>query len=92
MAQLAEPNVKRVVYESYALVSVNVLYFIPDHENLVNEFFWQTLDLHPQFPRVQRFLRFWRREIDARIKNVTITHQPQLPSATWRNGIILAMD
>jgi uncharacterized protein Usg len=80
---------KRIIFESYALVSVNVLYYLPDHRALVNEFFFQTLDLHPSFPRTQRFLQFWRREIEAKIKQVTICHRPQYPNATWSQGIIL---
>lgn len=59
--------------KGYSLVTVNVLYFMPDHRSLVNEFIWQTLDLKPQYPRVEQFLDHWRREIDAIIKEVLIS-------------------
>jgi uncharacterized protein Usg len=59
--------------KGYSLVTVNVLYHIPDHRNLVQEFIWQTLDLSPRYPRVEKFLNYWRTEIDAIIKEVKLS-------------------
>ena len=56
----------------YSIVTVNVVYFIPDHSSLVNEFMWQTIDLQPEYPRVVKFLDYWKREIDAVIKDVLV--------------------
>ena len=55
-----------------SIVTVTILYFMPDHAALINEFIWQTLDVKPRYPRVHRFLDFWHHEIDAVIKEVTI--------------------
>jgi uncharacterized protein Usg len=57
---------------SYSLVTVNILYYLPDHTNLVQEFIWQTLDLKPKYPRVKEFLYFWDKEIEARIKEIQL--------------------
>ena len=54
------------------LTTANVLYYMPDSPRLLQEFTWQTLDLAPEFPRIHRFLGFWRREIDAVIHSVTV--------------------
>lgn len=54
------------------LTTAEVLYYMPDHPALLQRFMWQTLDLAPDFPRIHRFLDFWRREIDAVIHSVTI--------------------
>lgn len=54
------------------LTTAEVLYYMPDCPALLQRFLWQTLDLAPQFPRVHRFLDFWRREIDATIHSVTV--------------------
>jgi uncharacterized protein Usg len=59
--------------KGYSLVTVNVLYQMPDYRNLVQEFVWQTLDLSPRYPRVERFLDYWRTEIDAIIKEVKLS-------------------
>jgi uncharacterized protein Usg len=57
------------------LTTAEVLYYMPDHPVLLQRFLWQTLDLSPEFPRVYRFLDFWRREIDAVIHSVTVSAQ-----------------
>jgi uncharacterized protein Usg len=54
------------------LTTAEVLYYMPAHPNLLQSFLWQTLDQAPEFPRVHRFLEFWRREIDAVIHSVSI--------------------
>ncbi len=46
---------------------------------------WQTLDIAPDYPRVQRFLEFWRREIDAVIHSVAISSVDQVRPARVRN-------
>lgn len=58
--------------DRYSIVTVNVLYFLPDYHDLVGEFLWQTFDMRPHYPRVHRFLNFWHREIDAVIKEIII--------------------
>jgi uncharacterized protein Usg len=54
------------------LTTAEVLYYMPAHPALLQSFLWQTLDQAPDFPRIQRFLEFWRREIDAVIHSVTV--------------------
>lgn len=55
------------------LTTAEILYYIPDHPKLLQSFLWQTLDEAPDFPRVRRFLDYWRREIDAVIHSVAIS-------------------
>jgi uncharacterized protein Usg len=45
---------------------------MPDHPALLQSFVWQTLDLAPRYPRIHKFLDFWRREIDAVIHSVRL--------------------
>lgn len=54
------------------LTTANILYYMPDSPLLLQEFIWQTLDLAPEYPRIHRFLDFWRREIDAVIHSVSV--------------------
>ena len=46
-------------------VTVNVNYWMPDYQNILQEFIWQTDDYVPQLPRVHKFMNFWYKEIDA---------------------------
>jgi uncharacterized protein Usg len=57
------------------LTTAEVIYYLPDHPALLQRFLWQTLDLAPDFPRVHRFLDYWRREIDAVIHSVSVGGQ-----------------
>ena len=68
------------------LTTAEVLYYIPDHPSLLQTFMWQTLDEAPDFPRIQRFLEFWRREIDAVIHSVAISSCGQLAPARVRSA------
>jgi uncharacterized protein Usg len=54
------------------LTTASILYYMPDSPALLQEFVWQTLDLAPEFPRIHRFLGFWKREIEAVIHSVTV--------------------
>jgi uncharacterized protein Usg len=66
------------------LTTAEVLYYMPDHPSLLQTFLWQTLDEAPDYPRIQRFLDFWRREIDAVIHSVAITSVGQVAPARTR--------
>ena len=56
----------------WRLATAEVLYYLPDHPKLLQSFVWQTLDLAPAYPRIHKFLDFWRREIDAVIHSVQL--------------------
>ncbi len=56
------------------LVTVNILYYMPDYNSIVKEFFWQTEDYVPEIPRVHRFLSFWRQNIDATIQEIVVSY------------------
>ena len=66
------------------LTTAEVIYYLPDHPALLQRFLWQTLDFPPEFPRVCKFLDFWRREIDAVIHSVAITSVGQVAPARTR--------
>ena len=54
---------------------MQVVYYIPDHLYLVNEFIWQTEDQQPDYPRINKFLDYWDKNIDGPIKEVYIHDQ-----------------
>jgi uncharacterized protein Usg len=89
---LHDREFEKMVREGYVLVTINVLYHLPDHRSLINEFIWQTLDLKPRYPRVERFLDFWRREIDAVIREVTISDGVYLTPMNHNNASIFKLN
>lgn len=56
------------------LITVNILYYRPDYESLLNSFVWQTNDMYPELPRVKKFLQYWEENIEAKIHQVEIGH------------------
>jgi len=55
------------------LTTAEVLYYLPDHPAFLQRFLWQTLDVAPDYPRIHRFLSFWRAEIEAVIHSVSVS-------------------
>ena len=54
------------------IVTLNVLYWMPDYTHILQEFIWQTIDVRPEYPRVHRFLNYWHDNIEAVISEVNI--------------------
>ncbi len=70
--------------EGWRLTTAEVLYYMPDHPKLLQSFVWQTLDLAPRYPRIYRFLDFWKAEIEAVIHSVRLASGEELAPARVR--------
>ena len=68
------------------LLTAEVLYYLPDHPKLLQTFMWQTMDEAPRYPRLNQFLDYWRREIEAVIHSVRVAHGRPLDVPDWRNA------
>lgn len=74
---MASPTVSRDFIrqmEGYGLATAEILYRMPDHPMLLQTYLWQQYDLYPDFPELNRFLEFWRRELDGRLHSVRVAH------------------
>ena len=61
-----------IVIRRKTLVTLNVFYWMPDYENILQQFIWQTMDVKPKYPRVHIFLDYWYKNIDAVVSEVVI--------------------
>lgn len=61
-------------YRRSELVLVGITYYMPDYTNILQTFHWQTEDVTPDLPRVHQFLNYWKDNIEARIKDVSISY------------------
>ena len=61
--------------EGYGLTTAQIVYRVPDRLQLLQEFIWQQFDLFPEFPELQKFLRFWETEIEGPLFSVTVAHK-----------------
>ena len=66
------------------LLTAKVLHCTPKHPTRLQTFTWQTLDEAPRCPRLEKFVDFWRREIEAVIHSVRVASGESLTSAVWR--------
>lgn len=76
--------------EGYGLATVQIHYYLPDHPSLLQMFVMQQYDIAPRFPELDRFLAFWRREIEAVLHSVRVAHQHLIGPSEWRavDGVI----
>ena len=76
--------------EGYGLSTVQIHYFMPDHPSLLQLFVLQQYDLAPTFPELDRFLGYWRAEIEAVLHSVRVAHKHLIGPAEWRavDGVI----
>jgi uncharacterized protein Usg len=70
--------------EGFGLTTANILYRMPDHPDILQNFIWQHHDLHPHFPELKRFLDFWTRELDGLLHSVTVAHSRLIKPAEFR--------
>lgn len=58
--------------KDYRLTTAEILYWMPDHEHVLQTFIWQDLDIAPKFPVLARFLTYWRNNLEGRLHKVRI--------------------
>lgn len=58
--------------QGYRLATAEILYHLPDHPGLLQSFVWQHMDLAPNYPRLNKFLDYWRRHIEAVLHSVKV--------------------
>ena len=60
--------------EGFGLTTAQIVYRIPDHKDLLQEFIWQHYDSFPEFPELGAFLAFWEEKIEGPIHSVFVAH------------------
>lgn len=78
-----DPQFRRQL-EGYGLTTASILYHIPDHPHLLQEFIWQEYDLFPEFPILNRFVTFWKREIEGALHSIRVAHNRLITPAELR--------
>lgn len=60
--------------EGFGLTTAKIVYRMPDHLDLLQDFLWQRYDTFPHFPVLRAFLAFWEEKIEGPIHSVTVAH------------------
>ena len=80
---MADRDLKRML-EGYSLTTAALLYHMPDHPALIQSYVWQEYDLHPRFPKLMDFLRFWSCNLEGKLNKVLVAHTRLLKPAELR--------
>lgn len=71
---MADPHFYSQV-KGYSLTTAEILYRMPDHPGLLQSFLWQEYDMAPRFPRLEKFLMYWREHLEGPLYRVTVSHK-----------------
>ena len=52
------------------LTTIKVIYYLPDYDHILQEFVFQQYDILPEYPKLNKFIRFWRKNIEAKIHRI----------------------
>jgi uncharacterized protein Usg len=58
--------------KDFRLTTAEIYYHMPDFPELLQSYIWQEYDIAPQFPELNRFLRFWTKELDGKLHSVFV--------------------
>jgi len=72
--------------EGYRLTTAEILYRMPDHPTLLQSYLWQDLDIAPDFPVLNKFLRFWQDTLDGPLHSVRVASKGVISAAELRNA------
>ncbi|MGE4373006.1 MAG: usg protein [Xanthobacter sp.] len=71
-------------WEGLVLATAEILYHLPDHPSLLQSYLWQDYDKCPDFPELNKFLAFWKKEIEGRLHSVRVAHCGLIKPAEMR--------
>jgi uncharacterized protein Usg len=71
--------------KGYRLSTVEIIYHMPDHPSLLQTFIWQYMDLAPNYPELNKFLDFWRQNLDGALHSVRVMSKDIIGPAKMGN-------
>ena len=69
--------------QDYRLTTAEILYRVPEYPNLLQSYLWQSLDRVPDFPKLNKFLQFWERELVGNLHSVRVGYVGIMQPAEW---------
>jgi uncharacterized protein Usg len=71
--------------KDYRLTTAEILYRMPDHPNVLQSYIWQDLDIAPQYPVLNKFLDFWKRELEGPVHSVRVASTKLISPGKYRH-------
>jgi uncharacterized protein Usg len=71
--------------DGLGLTTADILYRLPDHPAILQQYVWQEYDKAPGFPELNRFLMFWQAKLDGLLFRVTVCHKALIGPAELKS-------
>ena len=81
------PSEVELMLKGYGLTTAELIYRMPDYQQVLNSFTLQFYDLEPKYPKLHKFIDFCQREIEGPLHSVRFTHQKLIRPGEWRNAV-----
>ncbi len=76
-----------LMLKGYGLTTAELIYRLPDFQNVLNTFVWQEYDIAPDHPKLFEFIEFWQTEIEGPLHSVRFVHRKMISAGEWRNVV-----
>ncbi len=70
--------------KDYRLTTAQIIYHLPDHVNLLQEYIWQEYDIAPEYPTLRKFLDFWVDKIEGKLHSVYVAKKEIITPGDYR--------
>ena len=68
----------------FRLTTAKIVYHMPDHVHLLQEYVWQDYDIAPKFPNLLKFLDFWQKTLDGKLHSVYVGKKDIITPGDYR--------
>lgn len=68
----------------YRLTLAEIIYYLPDYNDILQTYLWQDYDYIPALPNLCRFIDFWERDLEGKIHSINISTQDELASTEFK--------
>ncbi len=68
----------------YRLTTAEIIYHLPDYPQLLQTFIWQTMDIAPSFPSIQKFLDHWEHNLDGKLHSAKVMSASLIKPSEFR--------
>lgn len=69
--------------KGYSLTTAEILYHLPDYQDLLQSYIWQDYDVAPKFPKLRKFLDFWSDNLDGPLHTIKVAHSKLIKPAEF---------
>jgi uncharacterized protein Usg len=68
----------------FSLTTAEIFYHLPDHPAILQSYVWQDYDQVPDFPVLETFLDFWKRELEGKLHSINVSYQELITPGQFR--------